>query len=124
MLYTFFMNSNNNSIAANISAFRKSLGLTQQELATKCELTQRAIAYYESGKHDIPHKNIIKIANALNISIADILESDHKKNSAVDNIDVRWFKKIQEIKTLPLHEQKSIVKYINLVLEKHKKQAS
>lgn len=114
-------NTNKSIIAKNIISFRKSLGLTQQELANITDLTLRTIAYYESGRYSIPLKNISKIASVLKVSISDLMESDHQKNSAIENLDIRWLKRIHEIKKLPVPDQKALIKYINMLIENNNK---
>jgi len=113
------MVTDKNIVAKNISKFRKLSGLTQQELASKTGLTKRTIAYYESGKYNITLKNIGKISEALHVNIATLLNNKKSGNNGVENIDVRWLKKILEIKKLPINDQKAIVKYINMLVEKH-----
>jgi transcriptional regulator with XRE-family HTH domain len=118
-LYNIFMIVDKNVVAKNISKYRKLSGLTQQELAEKTGLTKRTIAYYESGKYNITLKNIGQISEALNINIATLLNNKKSETNGVENIDVRWLKKIYEIKKLPINDQKAIVKYINMLIEKH-----
>jgi transcriptional regulator with XRE-family HTH domain len=121
MLYFFLMSGkiDKNIIAKNIISFRKSLALSQKEFAEKAGLSLRSIAYYETGKHSVPLKNIIQIAKALNVSVAALLGQEEETKSVIENIDIRWLKKITEIKKLPEHDQKAIIKYINMLVEKN-----
>lgn len=63
-----------------ISEQRKALGMTQQELAGKINVTDKAVSRWERGK-GLPDINIIEpLADALGISISELMKSE--KNSA------------------------------------------
>lgn len=53
---------------ARIRIMRKSLGLTQAELAKKIGTTPEAITNYERGKREAPFKNLIGLSQALNVT--------------------------------------------------------
>ena len=47
---------------------RKRLGLTQEALAEKADVTPQFISYAESGKRAMRPENLLKMANALGVS--------------------------------------------------------
>lgn len=51
---------------------RKRLGLTQEALAEKADVTPQFVSYAESGKRAMRPENLLKMANALGVS-ADYL---------------------------------------------------
>ena len=51
-----------------IAQCRKSLGLTQEQLAEAAELTTQAISLFESGKRSLRAESLLKLALALNTS--------------------------------------------------------
>jgi len=55
---------------------RKKLGLTQEQLAEKCELTTQAVSYFESGKRAMRPENLMKIAAGLGVSTDYLLTGD------------------------------------------------
>lgn len=59
-------------IGGRITARRKKLGWTQEELAEKGDLTPQFISYAESGKRAMRPENLLKISSALGVS-ADYL---------------------------------------------------
>ena len=68
-------------IGNRIMERRKSLGLTQEALAEKADLTTQFVSYAESGKRAMRPENLLKIAKALNVSAdylltGDIIEKD------------------------------------------------
>ena len=114
----------NEIFSKNLKRIRKLRGLSQRNLAKKSNLTQKIITGYENNPAYIPLENIEILANALNVSISDFFQDPkNKKKYEINNLDVRWIKKIEEIKKLPKGEQKEISKHINYLIErrKHKK---
>jgi transcriptional regulator with XRE-family HTH domain len=59
-----------------VRVFRKEEGLSQEDLAHKAELHRTYIGMIERAEKNITLLNIEKIANALNISIKDLLDED------------------------------------------------
>lgn len=55
--------------SCRLKQLRESLGMTQDELAKKLNLTQSTIAYYENGKKMPTLENAIIITNLLNTSL-------------------------------------------------------
>ena len=53
---------------ARIRIMRKSLGLTQAELAKKVGTTKQAIANYELGIREPPFRNLIGLSKVLNVT--------------------------------------------------------
>lgn len=53
---------------ARIRIMRKSLGLTQADLAKKIGITKQAITTYETGKREPPFRNLIGLSRALNVT--------------------------------------------------------
>lgn len=47
---------------------RKKLGITQEALAEKADLTTQFVSYAEAGKRAMRPENLLKIANALGVS--------------------------------------------------------
>lgn len=55
---------------------RKKLGLTQEALAEKSELTTQFVSYAESGKRGMRPENLMKMAAALGVSTDYLLTGD------------------------------------------------
>lgn len=55
---------------------RKKLGLTQEQLAEKSEVTTQFVSYAESGKRAMRAENLMRIAAALEVSTDYILTGD------------------------------------------------
>lgn len=52
---------------------RKELGMTQQDLADKCELSRVTILNYENGRFEPTRKNLKKISKVLGVSELDLI---------------------------------------------------
>ena len=55
---------------------RKQLGLTQEALAEKAEVTTQFVSYAESGKRAMRPGNLLKISEALGVSADYLLTGD------------------------------------------------
>lgn len=55
---------------------RKSMGLTQEALAERADLTTQFVSYAESGKRAMRPENLLRIANALSVSTDYLLTGD------------------------------------------------
>lgn len=55
---------------------RKQLGLTQEALAEKGEMTSQFVSYAESGKRVMRPENLLKISSALGVSADYLLTGD------------------------------------------------
>ena len=63
-----------NNLAKNIQDTRKSLNMTQEDLAFKAEIDRTYIGYVENSKHNVTLGMLVKIANALNTDILDLIK--------------------------------------------------
>lgn len=81
-------------ICANIKDVRKSKGLTQEELAEKCDLHTSYLAGVERGERNITIQTLDKIAQGLEISPIDLLKFEQL------NIDEQYFNKQEKLNVL------------------------
>jgi len=58
----------------NVKLVRKTRGLTQEELASKANLHRTYIGMIERAEKNITLINMLKISNALGITIVELLE--------------------------------------------------
>ncbi|MGN0568967.1 MAG: helix-turn-helix domain-containing protein [Candidatus Fimenecus sp.] len=70
---------NNTMIGQFISAKRKSLGMTQQELAEKLQITNKAVSKWETGD-GMPDIQLLKpLSKILGVTVDDILNGEEKE---------------------------------------------
>lgn len=104
--------------STNLARIRKQRGLTQRELAELTSISFRMICHYETKATAVPLSKLKVLATALNTRIADFF--DEEANSSLEDLDVRWIKKMKDIQSLPDTERKEINQHINSLLEKSK----
>lgn len=63
-------------IGKRIAARRKQLGLTQEQVAERAELTQQFFASVETGAKNMRAESVIKVSKALNISTDFLLTGE------------------------------------------------
>ncbi len=63
-------------IGQRIMERRKKLGLTQEALAEKADVTAQFVSYAEAGKRAMRPENLLKIAEALEVSADYLLTGD------------------------------------------------
>ncbi len=96
---------NYKEIGAKIKQKRKSLNLTQLELADKVGLTESSISRYESGKiATMPTSTVNKICTVLNIEPAELLGITPEKSFEYDLKDI-----LASVDDLPLEFKKDIL---------------
>lgn len=107
----------------NLVKFRKIKGYSQMDLAKKTGLTQRMINYYENNPGSIPIEKLKQLVKELDIQISDLFSENSSKNS-IHTLDIRWIKKINDIRYLPEEDQKEINRHINYLVKKNKEKKS
>ncbi|MBQ4572225.1 MAG: helix-turn-helix transcriptional regulator [Clostridia bacterium] len=70
---------NNAKIGMFISEKRKSLGLTQQELAEKLQITNKAVSKWETGDGMPDVQLLSPLANELGVTVDEILNGEEKQ---------------------------------------------
>jgi transcriptional regulator with XRE-family HTH domain len=118
-LYLNFMNTNHliSSFKANLVKFRRQMGLSQRGLAKKMGVSQRVVSYYEKDAADVPLSRIIDLANALNVTVIELLDPKMERRSNWADLDVRIIRKIRQIEKLPRRKQDELWQHINTALE-------
>lgn len=62
------------NIASNIKHFRLRAGISQEELAGRCDLHRTYIGSVERGERNISARNIERIASALDVRVEQLIE--------------------------------------------------
>ena len=63
-------------VGNNIKCARKSLGLTQKEVADKLRMTQQQYSRFENGVFELNYQQIVDICKLLNITPNEIFDFD------------------------------------------------
>jgi transcriptional regulator with XRE-family HTH domain len=105
----------------NIIKYRKAKGLSQDKLAELTGISKRMIAYYETHISNPPINNVIKIAEAIGVSLYDLIDGPSGTSNFSDlfkDIDMRTLKKIMLISKLPKKDRITIYNMIDALIEK------
>jgi transcriptional regulator with XRE-family HTH domain len=105
----------------NLQEIRKKKGLTQAQLANITGLSRRMIGHYETMVKRPSLDNVIKIANALDVSIDELLGISKTSSKLKEpEISYNTMKKASVIDKLPVKDQEKIFSLINELAKKNK----
>lgn len=97
-------------MGSRISVRRRMMGLTQEDLAEKIDVSTQMISNLETGKKAIRPENLLKICNALDVS-ADFLLTGSDRSTSQDPM-------YRKFSALPLRERQLLTDLIDYMDEK------
>lgn len=103
------------NIGEKIKKVREAKGLSQKEVAITLSMNPSQYSKIENGKVDPQFSSIEKIANALGVSIADIVNSENVF-SDIDSLNKSVVEKVQLIEQLDEKQKESIFNIIDMAL--------
>lgn len=77
-------------VARNIGARRRTLGLTQAQLAERLGVDTETLSRFERGKHAPTLKNLVRLAGLLHTTVADLLMEERQPPSDDATIVSSW----------------------------------
>lgn len=77
---------------SNLSYIRKSRKLTQEQLSELSGVDRSSISRYESDDVTIPVTQAMKLSEALNVPISDMLSTDLRFQELKNDADMLWSK--------------------------------
>ncbi len=103
------------TFGARLVELRKSRGLTQAQLAERLDVGQQQIASYEVGRRRIPVSQLSALAEALGVSVEQLLgnEPKAKRRGPPPKLE-RHFQRIAQ---LPKARQKFVLEVLDSVLQ-------
>jgi len=102
------------AIGHRIAEIRQSRGMTQQELGDAIGASNRMICHYEQGWP--PAYILPKIANALAVSLDELVGIDDSAGPANGVKSRRLLRRVQEIERLPKRDQQALIRTIDAFL--------
>lgn len=94
-----------NMLGDKVKMLRKSLRITQKDLADSIGVSQSTIGMIEGNKQGASNDTLLKLARALNTTVDYLLSDDDKANDVID------FKELNE------KDKKSITKDLKVLME-------
>ena len=76
-------------VAKRLKEERRKAGLTQLELSMRAGVSQNMIAYIERGDRNPALRTVMKICNALNIRLSDLLNDIESPNESKGGEDIK-----------------------------------
>lgn len=112
-------------IGERIKIKRELLGITQEELAQKLGYKNKStIAKIESGKNDIVQSKVIDFANALETTIAYLMDLENESSDFPEhtyNLNSKEELLLTDFRTLNEQGQNYILQTMDMVKDKYKK---
>lgn len=102
-----------------LANLRKSRGLTQTDLGKLIGVSQRVIGYYETETERPPADKLIPLAEALKISIDELLGYKPLKNEPLIK-NRNLLRRLKEFDQLSRQDQKVILRYIDAIINKER----
>ena len=112
---------NQEKIGKFISELRKEKNMTQQELADKIDVTDRAISNWENGRR-LPDLSLIKVvASELDISVAELLNGRKLNKEELEELKITInnlleYNTMEEIKKIKKSNSAFTVSFVFIVL--------
>lgn len=107
------------SLSDTLKKIREAKGLSQKELAGSIDMAQAQYSRIENGKNDPSFSVIVKIANALDLSLSDFFKADEIFGE-VNSYDKTLVEKLRLLDTLDNKEKQSIYTLIDSLVSKKK----
>jgi len=99
---------------ARLRALRQAAGLSQTKLAEQLGILQRTLCFYELDADCIPSTLVAPLAQALGVSIEQILGTNgsHNKRGPKSQLE----RQLEAVAQLPRHQQKKIIDVVNALV--------
>ena len=104
-----------------LAALRRSKGWTQKELADKLEVKRELIDYYERRAPNPALDFIERAAQALNVSVAELLGSEPHTAKGKPGPASQLQRKFEQVKLLPRKQQEFVIQFLDTVLKNAEK---
>lgn len=91
---------------------RKERGLTQVQLAETLDLTQQMVASYEVGRRRVPVSLLPAIADALMISIEELIGRQPTRAAAKRGPTPKLQQQVQRLSQLPQAQQRVVMQML------------
>lgn len=109
-----------NTIGENIKGIREHKGLSQKELAGMIEVNPAQYGRVENDKVEPTLKTLLKIADALEVTLDELVKGKADPLKEVKVKDKSLLSKVQLIDQLPADEKDTVLKVIDMALTKMK----
>ena len=104
-----------------LAAFRRAASLSQRQLGSVCEMSQRMVAHYETRGALPPGHVLTKLADALSVSVDELVGKKPPRPVSVrTQASRRILRRLQLMEKLPLKDKRELLSIIDTYLEKNR----
>ncbi len=115
---------NRPSFGQRLAQIRKAKGLTQSELGQMIGVSQRIMHHYENKTEYPPAQKIIELAQALGMSIDELIGvAGNSVEGDFQDIKPTLAKKLRQASNLPTHDIKALTTFIDALVLKQQVKA-
>ena len=108
----------NVTFSQNLVRIRKEKGFSQKELSERAKISHRMLVHYEKHVTYPPIDKIDILADALGVSISELLGASKDNKNDSGTYDVRIRKSFNKILQLNKHDRSKIFQLVNILLQK------
>jgi len=108
------------AFGARLKELRKQKRWSQKELAAKVDIRFQQLNKYESGLNLPPAEMLIKLADALTITVDYLLTGNPVEEMPLGN--ARLFRRFQAVEGFDTEDQEAVIRLIDGMIAKHKMQ--
>ncbi|MBA55197.1 MAG: transcriptional regulator [Pseudomonadales bacterium] len=106
------------AFGARLKGLRKQKNWSQKELAALVDIRFQQLNKYESGLNIPPAGMLIKLADALNVSVDYLLTGNVDEAEPLANS--RLFRRFQELEAMAQEDQETVIKVIDAMIAKQR----
>lgn len=106
------------AFGARLKGLRKQKNWSQKELAALVDIRFQQLNKYESGLNIPPAGMLIKLADALNVSVDYLLTGNVDEAEPLANS--RLFRRFQELEAMNQEDQETVMKVIDAMIAKQR----
>jgi len=104
-------------IGKRIAEARKSVGLTQTQLAEQLGISQQTMAHYEVGRLRIAVSTLLPLAEILNSSVDELVKGKATKGQGKRGPASKLQRQIEQVAALPKTKQKFVSEMLDTVIK-------
>lgn len=101
------------ALGAHIAKVRKSIGLTQAELARVIGVSQQAVFAYELGERRVPVLALVNMAKEFGMSVDELVGMRRPIRPSRDAVPARVLRHAERLNALPKPQQRFVLKILD-----------
>jgi transcriptional regulator with XRE-family HTH domain len=110
-----------NNFGKRLARFRKSSGLTQQQLGDRVGVSKRVIAYYEGETKYPPAHLVLPLAEALSVTTDELLGVTKTKRALDPKLAALW-RRLKILETFSEKDRKAVLQFVDVIAERNRAQ--